>query len=222
MEVHRMKRSLLHTVPALAVAAALALVPAAVASADIVVGPGGVVALHGTEHVWVVDAQGSARLAGDLQALARVPVNWSDREEATITELQALPRGAPLLTAGLVQIGGAIYLPEFAAAGGAPTLLHVQSVDDLALIGVTAANYGDVVMDRATWEQRYGFDTGSLPYGEFAMGAAPAAAAPQTTPDYTSGETTATEATTAEPEAPMVITVPDHPDHPNYTVPIPE
>src|SRR5687767_12957161 len=121
-----MKRKLFQTVPALTIAAALALGPAAVASADIVVGPGGVVALQGTEHMWVIDSQGTARMAGDLQALARVPVNWTDREEATIAELKAVPRGAPILTAGLVQIGGAIHLPEFTAAGSAPTLLHIQ------------------------------------------------------------------------------------------------
>lgn len=217
-----MKRKLFQTLPALAVAAALSLAPVAVASADVIVGPGGVVALQGTDHLWVVDSQGTARLAGDLQALAGLPVNWNDREQATLAELAALPRGTPLLTAGLVQIGGAIYLPQFAAAGGAPTLLHIQSVDDLALLGVTAANYGEVVLDRQPWEQRYGFNTDTLSYGDFGTGAAPAAAAPQTETEYTSGEVVPTEATVTETESPVVITVPIHPDYPNYEVPIPE
>jgi hypothetical protein len=52
-----MKRDLLAVVPALALAATLALPLATPAGAQTAgVGPGGVIALQGTEHLWAVNA----------------------------------------------------------------------------------------------------------------------------------------------------------------------
>ncbi len=173
-----LKQKLSFTLPALA-AAALSLSQVGLAGAQAIpVGPGGVIALQGTEHLWVVDEQGTAHLAGDTQALARVQVNWNDREEATIAALEAQRRGAPLLTANLVKIGDALYLPQFGATGQPPTLLHIPSVDDLALLGLDAGNYGQLVLDRQTWEQRYGFNTDTLQVDEFRTGATPVVEAP--------------------------------------------
>src|SRR5918992_1244573 len=80
--------------------------------------------------------------------------------------LAALPKGAPYLTAELVKIGDAIYVPRFAADGTTPTLLRVQSPADLTLLGVTDANYGQLVLDPAAWQQRYGVDPRRLPADE--------------------------------------------------------
>jgi hypothetical protein len=128
----------------------------------------------------------------------------------------------PLLTAGLVKIGEAIYLPAFPASGGAPKLLHIWSEDDLALLGVDAANYGQLVLDRFAWEQRYGFNTDALPIGDFSTGAMPAADPAPAATESTSSETVPADGPIAESDVPVMITVPEHPDHPNYTVPIPE
>jgi hypothetical protein len=40
---------------------------------------------------------------------------------------------------------------------------------------VDAANYDRLVLDRAAWEQRYGFATDGLPTGELRLAPAPAA-----------------------------------------------
>ena len=48
-----------------------------------------------------------------------------------------------------------MYLPQWDAGGGPPAMLRLRSLDDLALLGVDAANYGDLVLDAAAWEQRY-------------------------------------------------------------------
>ena len=123
---------------------------------------GEVLALEQTPHLWVADQQGVAHLAGDPVALAAHPVDWKDRREITKDELGAMPRGEPWLSLPLVRIGEAIYLPRQAGDGATPTLAHVTSADDLSLMGVTADNYGRLVLDRPAWEQRYGFDATRL------------------------------------------------------------
>jgi hypothetical protein len=206
-----LKRKLSFTLPAVAAAALTLSQVGAVGAQSLPVGPGGVIALQGTEHLWVVDDQGLARLAGDSQALSRVPVNWTDREEATRAALEAQPRGAPLLSANLVKIGDAVYLPEFDVNGGAPTLRHIQSVDDLALLGVNAGNYGQLILDRQTWEQRYGFDTDTLQRDDFRTGAAPAAGSAQpslSTAEESSSETASDAEVAATTDLPVIITVP--------------
>jgi len=160
--------------PAVAMAASLGLVhvlPAAAAPADQIVAPapGEVLRLQGTDHLWVVDAQGVAHLASGPAALAGKPVDWSDVQDASVTGLQSLPQGAPYLTADLVKIGDAIYVPQFAADGTTPILMRVQSPADLALFGITDANYGQLVLDPAAWQQRYGIDPTQLAADEFRL-----------------------------------------------------
>jgi hypothetical protein len=124
--------------------------------------PGEVLALEQTPHLWVADQQGVAHLAGDPVALAAHPVDWKDRRDITKDELGAMPRGEPWLSMSLVRLGEAIYLPRQTGDGAPPTLAHVTSADDLALMGVTAENYGQLVLDRPAWEQRYGYDAARL------------------------------------------------------------
>jgi hypothetical protein len=170
-------QTVLRALPALAVAASFSLshaVPAGAAGPVAAVTPGEVIALQGTDHLWVADGQGVSHLAGDAAALAGKPVAWDKVQQATLADLQALPRGAPWLSADLVQVGDAIYLPQFAAPGQAPTLLHIQSPQDLALLGVDGDNYAQLVLDPATWQQRYGFDPTRLTQDEFRLYPTPA------------------------------------------------
>src|SRR5688572_5262556 len=85
------------TLPALALAGALTFMPAQAlpASAAEMPAAGQVLALEGTEHLWVVDEQGVAHLAADPQTLNGRVVDWSQREDVTLPELQSISRGTP-------------------------------------------------------------------------------------------------------------------------------
>src|SRR5262245_38627175 len=158
--MNRMKQGLLMLIPVGALVLTLAqplVTPTEAQTTGIA--PGGVVVLQGTEHLWAVDAQGRAVFVGDPQAQTRVPIDWSQWAELSRAELLALPRAAPVLTTEFVRIGNEVYLPEFTAAGEAPTLRHIKCPADLALLGVDATNYDRLVLDQATWEERYGFQT---------------------------------------------------------------
>jgi hypothetical protein len=48
--------------------------------------------------------------------------------------------------------------------------LHIQSIADVELFGINTANYGHFILDRETWEQRYGFSVGNLRVGPLAAG----------------------------------------------------
>ena len=85
-------------------------------------------------------------------------------------------------------------MPQFAADGSTPTLLRVQSPSDLALFGITDANYGQLVLDPATWQQRYGVDPSQLPADEFRLFPAPL---PLPAPDPSVDGVGATETATA-------------------------
>lgn len=43
---------------------------------------------------------------------------------------------------------------------------YVQSVDDLALLGVNASNYGALVLDKPAWEQRFGMAVDAMERAE--------------------------------------------------------
>ena len=137
---------------------------------------GAVVALAGTPHIFVADEGGVLHWGGDTRGLAGRAIAWGDRHELRASAVRAAARGDPWLSAGLVQIGDAIYLAKWEAAESRPRLLHVQSVADLELFGLHAGNYGAVVLPRADWERRFGFDTDTLPRGELAAAGAAAAA----------------------------------------------
>jgi hypothetical protein len=173
----RAHRNALLALPALALAASSFLthaLPAGAASSGAALTPGEVLALQGTDHLWVVDDQGVAHLAADATALAGKQVDFATRQDETLAELEATPRGAPWLSADFVRIEGEVYLPTFPVPGGPPLMLHVQSAGDLALLGVTADNMDQLVLDPDAWQQRYGMDPTKLEANEFRLYPAPA------------------------------------------------
>ena len=134
--------------------------------------PGAVVGLAGTPHLWIADSAGVLHWGGDTRALAGKHVNWSDRRDVSLTELQTLPIGDPWLSAGLLKDGDPIYLVKWETEWPQPQLLHIQSIKDVELFGIDGSNYGNFVLDKATWEQRYGIDAGSLPRDRLAAAVA--------------------------------------------------
>ena len=123
---------------------------------------GAVVALEGTPHLWIADAQGVLHWGGDTRALAGKHVNWNDRTEVTLAQLRGLAVGDPWLSAGLLKDGDPIYLVKWESNWERPRLLHIQSIADVELFGIDGSNYGRFVLDRATWEARYGMSAASL------------------------------------------------------------
>jgi hypothetical protein len=130
--------------------------------------PGAVVALRGTPHLWIADAEGIFHWAGDTRALAGRTVDWGSRREASLDEVRALRRGDPWLSAGLLKIGDPIYFVKWETDQDRPTLLHIQSIGDVELFGIDAGNYGTYVLDQAAWEQRFGLPAAGLPRGVLA------------------------------------------------------
>jgi hypothetical protein len=128
--------------------------------------PGAVVTVSGAPFLWVADDLGLLHLVGDTRALDGHTVEWSNVNPLTLDQIRAAGRGEPWLSAALVRIGDAIYLPRWTANAATPTLYHVQSPMDLALIGVNDQNYGQLVRDKAAWDQQYGLASDSLPRAE--------------------------------------------------------
>ena len=127
-------------------------------------GHGTVVALRGTPHLWVADRQGVLHWAGDTRALADKYVRWGreSRVEVTLEQLRRLTRGDPWLSAGLLKDGAPIYLVKWENDWTEPRLLHIQSIGDVELFGITGSNYGRFVLDRPTWEARFGRSVAGL------------------------------------------------------------
>jgi len=148
--------------------------------------PAEVVGLSGTSNLYVADAQGVIHFAGDPSALAGKALDWNARADITPDQVAALPLGAPYLSMSLVQIGADIYLPQpnpaFSAMG--PMLFRVQSPQDLSMLGITPANYGQYVLDLGTWQQRYHLSLEQVQFGgDFALVPPPPAPAPETLPN---------------------------------------
>ena len=171
---------------------ALALVPppARTSAAAPVLTTGAVVALRGTPHLYVVDANGAIHWSGDTRALQERYVDWSTRNEVSLEDLKALLRGDPWLSAGLLKNGEPIYLVKWETGDDKPTLLHIQSIQDVEVFGINANNYGSFVIDRSAWEQRFGFAFDSLQKGELAR--AVGTATPTAAATATQGAATAT------------------------------
>lgn len=137
---------------------------------------GAVVSLVGTPHIWIADEQGMLHWNGDTRALATRAVDWGKRTTATLEQLRGYRKGDPWLSAGLVKDGDPIYLAKWEADAERPTLLRIQSIGDVELIGISGSNYGALVIDKGRWEQQFGFPVGTLQKGELG-GAAPASTA---------------------------------------------
>ena len=118
--------------------------------------------LAGTPHLWIADDQGVLHWGGDTRALSGKHVNWSDRREVSLDELRTLPIGDPWLSAGLLKDGDPIYLVKWESDWERPKLLHIQSIEDVELFGINGSNYGNFVLDKSTWESRYGFAAATL------------------------------------------------------------
>ncbi len=138
------------------------LAPALLVQAQGVFAHGAVVALQGTPHLWIADEQGVLHWAGDTRALAGKHVRWDNRIEVTLAQLQGLHRGDPWLSAGLLKDGDPIYLVKWETEWQQPQLLHIQSIADVELFGINGSNYGNFVLDVATWEQRFGISAAGL------------------------------------------------------------
>ena len=123
---------------------------------------GAVVSLQGTPHLWIADDEETLHWVGDTRALAERQVNWEQRTEVTLSELQDLRRGDPWLSSGLLKDGALLYLVHWPSDDAVPRLLHIQSVADLELFGVSWRNYGALVYEPAAWEREFGLKVSSL------------------------------------------------------------
>ncbi len=147
------------------------LLSAVPASAQCSYAPGTPIQLVGTPHLFIADDQGMLHWGGDTRALAGHAINWGSQCAVNLDQLRAAPRGDPWLSAGLPKIGDPIYLAKWEDTQPAPTLLHIQSIADVELFGINTANYGNFVLDRDPWQQRFGFNVGSLRVGPLASAA---------------------------------------------------
>ena len=151
--------------------------PALMVQAQGVFAHGAVIALQGTPHLWIADEQGVLHWAGDTRALAGRHVRWDNRIEVTLAQLQGLHRGDPWLSAGLLKDGDPIYLVKWETEWPQPRLFHIQSIADVELFGINGSNYGNFVLDLATWEQHFGISTASLQRSTLPAATAPPATA---------------------------------------------
>ena len=149
------------------------LAPALTLQAQGVFAHGAVVALQGTPHLWIADEQGILHWAGDTRALAGKHVRWDNRIEVTVGQLQGLHRGDPWLSAGLLKDGDPIYLVKWETDWPRPRLFHIQSIADVELFGINGSNYGNFVLDLATWEQRFGISATGLQVATLPAATAP-------------------------------------------------
>ena len=147
--------------------------------------PGAVFALAGTVHLWIADDTGELHWGGDTRALVGRNVNWADRREVTLSQLQSFRRGDPWLSAGLLKQGDPIYLVKWETSQERPTLLHIQSIADVELFGINASNYGRFVLDEVAWQQRFGIPVSGLTKGVLQ----PAVVVPTATPAVTATPT---------------------------------
>ena len=127
--------------------------------------PGAVVALRGTPHLWFADEHGVLHWGGDTRALAGKHIAWSNRIEVCLESIRALPVGDPWLSAGLLKDGDPIYLVKWETNWQQPKLLHIQDIKDVELFGINGSNYGNFVLDKATWESRFGISAAGLERG---------------------------------------------------------
>ena len=142
---------------------ALATVPAMAGELfQVTAANGAVIALQGTPHLFIADEQGVLHWGGDTRGLQGRYINWSVRREVTLDQLRAYRRGDPWLSAGLLKIGDPIHLVKWETNEAQPRLLHIQSIQDVELFGINASNYGNFVLDQATWERRFNMSVSSL------------------------------------------------------------
>lgn len=141
----------------------LHLLPTAVSAATPT--PGTPIFLRNTPHVYVVGDDSMLHWAGDTRALEGRTVLWDKRrtwDYSTVVRQKRLPLSDPWLSAGLLKDGDPIYLVKWEHNWEYPKLLHIPSIHDVEVFGITAANYGRMVLDVPTWEARYGIPVNTL------------------------------------------------------------
>ena len=129
---------------------------------------GTVVALQGTDHIWIADNEGVLHWASDTRALSGRHIDWSTHVEVSVDRLKALARGAPWLSAGLLKIGSQVYLVKWEHTEELPTLLRVLSLADIELFGIDSSSYTKVLLEKAAWERQFGIPVETLRRGELA------------------------------------------------------
>ena len=159
--------------------------------------PGGhpaVVGLSGSPHLWFTDSDGLLHWGGDTRGLAGREINWSNRIDVSRDEICSLSAdrlGDPWLSAGLLKQGDPIYLVKWETDWTQPVLLHIQSIRDVEVFGINERNYGNFVLDVATWEARYGLSVAVLERGVLAPVCVPGqvtqVAAPAAAPQPSTG-----------------------------------
>ncbi|MYB76302.1 MAG: hypothetical protein F4X83_04245, partial [Chloroflexi bacterium] len=129
---------LLRTISLLAVAVLTlaTLSPAIGAQAAPPIPYGAVISLQGTSHLWFADEEGALHWGGDTRALSGRYINWNNRVEVSLQELQVLNIGDPWLSAGLMKEGDPIYLVKWETEWAEPKLLHIQSISDVEIFGI--------------------------------------------------------------------------------------
>ena len=146
--------------------------------------PGTIIKVQNTPHLWIADDQGVLHWGGDTRALADKHIAWDKLREIPLNQLLTYNIGDPWLSAGLLKDGDPIYLVKWEADWDAPKLLHILSIGDVSLFGINGGNYGDFVLDVATWEARYGLTVAGLERGTLeaieSQSVAPAPAPPPT------------------------------------------
>ncbi|MCX5986941.1 MAG: hypothetical protein NTX54_10650 [Chloroflexi bacterium] len=132
------------------------------------VSPGTVVVLRGTAHIWVADDDGVLHWVGDTRAFSGKRVDWDAKLEVTRDEIAQYRRGGPWLSSGLLKLGDPIYLVKWETSETSPKLLHIQSLADVELFGISGDNWGTLVYDQALWERRFGIGASTLAKGVLA------------------------------------------------------
>jgi len=141
------------------------------------VAPLSVVGLRGTAHLWFADEDGVLHWGGDTNGILGREVDWAKRMDVDMDTLWELSRSDPWLSAGLVKIGDPIYLAKWEVTWEQPRLLQIRTIADVELFGIDGNNYGDLVFDKARWEELYGFSTDRLTKGT--LPSTPAASRPR-------------------------------------------
>ena len=123
---------------------------------------GKVVSLSGTPHLWIVGADNQLHWGGDTRGLAGKHIRWDSALTVNLDQLRTMPIGDPWLSSGLLKSGDPIYLVKWETDWEQPKLLHILSIKDVELFGINGKNYGNFVLDKATWEQRFGILAATL------------------------------------------------------------
>jgi hypothetical protein len=133
------------------------------------VAPGSVVSLVGTPHLFINEGTSvNLHWGGDTRALSGRDIQWGNTCSVGLDPLEQMFRGDPWLSAGLPQVGEVIYQAKWEQEWASPKLLRIRTIDDVELFGIGDNNYGNFVLERYTWEGRYGFQVGNLEVGPLA------------------------------------------------------